>query len=189
MERPGGGADTWPLSLAVHALWQGAPHHSTPRVAAYGMKTIFVPVCGNNRAAAPSKKKEAKLQNCDTNVWDPNPPLHPLDSAPSPSGQSPPAALQYLVKWKDGSDSTWEPVGNLSKDLLRDFEERWWQICRGGDAKAMAKMLETGRVVLSNTLDKERRCGLHFTAAVGSVQCTRLLINAGAEVRGVWIAV
>jgi len=63
--------------------------------------------------------------------------------------------VQYLVVWKDGTPDTWqvphffpkiepcltrcsssagfecrEPAQNLADNLLRDFEERWWSICR-----------------------------------------------------------
>ncbi|CAG9464332.1 unnamed protein product [Pedinophyceae sp. YPF-701] len=99
-----------------------------------------------------------------------------------PDGPSGRPVVQYLVKWQDGSPDTWEPIDNLSKDLLRDFEAKWWNTCKKGDAATMKEMLSTGRAVLANTLDLERRTALHFTAAVGSAECTRLLIDAGAEV-------
>jgi len=46
----------------------------------------------------------------------------------------------------------------------------------------MAQLLTTGRTILANTIDENRRSALHFSAAVGSVDCTNLLIQAGAEV-------
>ena len=43
-------------------------------------------------------------------------------------------------------------------------------------------MLSGGKSVLASTVDSNRRNGLHFSAAIGSVEACRLLIQAGTEV-------
>uniref|UniRef100_A0A061QSE4 Signal recognition particle 43 kDa protein n=1 Tax=Tetraselmis sp. GSL018 TaxID=582737 RepID=A0A061QSE4_9CHLO len=90
--------------------------------------------------------------------------------------------VEYLVKWKDGSPSSWERATNISEDVLRDFENRWWTAAREGDLGTMKEMLQGGKKLLANTLDANRRCALHFTAAIGNADCTRLLLEYGADV-------
>ncbi|KAL3161794.1 Signal recognition particle 43 kDa protein, chloroplastic [Trebouxia sp. C0009 RCD-2024] len=90
--------------------------------------------------------------------------------------------VQYLVNWKDGTADTWEPAQNLADNLLRDFEERWWTICRKGDKEAMQTLLSKSAKLLATTVDENRRSGLHFTAAVGNAECTRMLCEAGADI-------
>ena len=62
--------------------------------------------------------------------------------------------VEYLAQWKDGSPDTWEEGINLSEDLIREYEERWWGASRKGDFKTLAKMLEGGRQVRGC----ERKC-------------------------------
>ncbi|KAL6760393.1 hypothetical protein V8C86DRAFT_2555004 [Haematococcus lacustris] len=96
-----------------------------------------------------------------------------------PEGQQ--AVAEYLIKWKDGSPHTWERAGNLSEDLVRDYEDRWWGAARKGDFQALCAMLEGGRDVLAQALDENRRSALHFAAALGKQDCVRLLLEAGAN--------
>lgn len=30
---------------------------------------------------------------------------------------------EYLVKWSDGSEASWEPIEQIGEDLVKDFEE------------------------------------------------------------------
>ncbi|GIL63260.1 hypothetical protein Vafri_17365 [Volvox africanus] len=90
--------------------------------------------------------------------------------------------VEYLTKWKDGSEATWEVAGNLSEDLLRDYEEKWWNAARKADVDTMIAMLGGGRDLLAHVVDENRRSALHFAAALGSADMTRLLVEAGADV-------
>ena len=91
--------------------------------------------------------------------------------------------VEFHVKWKDGGlGDTWELATNLSEDLIKAYEERWWTACRKGDVPALTEMLAGGREVLSAVVDGDRRSGLHFAAALGNLDMTRLLVEAGADV-------
>jgi len=90
--------------------------------------------------------------------------------------------VQYLVKWKDGSPCTWELGSSISEDVLRDYEQGWWNCAREGDVATMKEMLMGGKKMLANTIDENGRCALHFTAAIGNADCTQLLIDFGADV-------
>lgn len=90
--------------------------------------------------------------------------------------------VEYLVKWKDQSASSWEPKLNLADNLLRDFEERWWKACREAKDEDMAKMLRHSATALAHVTDDNRRSGLHFVAAAGNANCTQMLCEAGADV-------
>lgn len=90
--------------------------------------------------------------------------------------------VEYLVEWQDGSPDTWEPVTNLADNLLRDFEERWWNSVKKGDEAVVSEMLGSGGSVLSRTLNEERRSALHFAAALGKAELVKKLIREGAEV-------
>eukprot|EP00882_Tetradesmus_deserticola_P020056 GHRQ01021611.1.p2 GENE.GHRQ01021611.1~~GHRQ01021611.1.p2 ORF type:complete len:185 (+),score=49.90 GHRQ01021611.1:414-968(+) len=70
-------------------------------------------------------------------------------------GQDP--VVEYRVHWKDGSADTWELASNVSPDLIRDFDERWWQAAKKGDAEAVCSMLRYGRAILSQVVDDNRR--------------------------------
>ena len=52
-------------------------------------------------------------------------------------GENP--AASYLIKWKQGGsgaeggeagDLTWEPGSNLSEDVVREYEDKWWSAAR-----------------------------------------------------------
>ena len=90
--------------------------------------------------------------------------------------------IEYLVKWKDGSDDTWEPASNRADNLLRDYEQRWWGAARNGNEETLNDMLAVGGPVLARTVDESRRSALHFAAALGRAQLVTNLLAAGAEV-------
>ncbi|GLC39901.1 Signal recognition particle 43 kDa protein, chloroplastic [Pleodorina starrii] len=90
--------------------------------------------------------------------------------------------VEYLTKWKDGSEATWEVAANLSEDLVRDFEEKWWTAARKADVDTLIRMVGGARELLPHVVDENRRSALHFSAALGSAECAKLLVEAGAEV-------
>jgi len=49
--------------------------------------------------------------------------------------------VEYRVRWKDGAPDSWETAGNLSPDLVRDFEERWWSAARKADLPTLTELL------------------------------------------------
>lgn len=50
-----------------------------------------------------------------------------------------------------------EPSINLSEDLIRDYETKWWEAARKADVKTMAKMLAGAKDFLSKVVDENRR--------------------------------
>ncbi|EFJ47094.1 hypothetical protein VOLCADRAFT_105313 [Volvox carteri f. nagariensis] len=90
--------------------------------------------------------------------------------------------VEYYTKWKDGSDPTWEVSANLSEDLIREYEDKWWTAVRKADLDTLVRMLGGARELLANVVDENRRSALHFAAALGNADCTRLLVEAGADV-------
>ncbi|CAD7705188.1 unnamed protein product [Ostreobium quekettii] len=89
--------------------------------------------------------------------------------------------VEYLVGWKDGEADTWEPAINLSDDLIRDFDEGWWEACKKADKEAIGKMLRAGGPTLAKVVDEEGRSALHFAAALGSVDIVRMLLAYDAD--------
>lgn len=59
------------------------------------------------------------------------------------------ASVEYLVGWKGEEADSWEPKINLSPDLVRDFEEKWWEACRKHDKDMLEKLLRGGGEVLA----------------------------------------
>jgi signal recognition particle 43 kDa protein len=74
---------------------------------------------------------------------------------------------------------TWEPTANLSEDLVRDFEEAFWQACKIGDMQFLKETLKWGGETLANLLNADGRGPLHLTAALNHQNAVRALIEAG----------
>lgn len=52
---------------------------------------------------------------------------------------------------------TRESAINISPDLVREFDDRWWNAARKGEAGAMAEMLKYSRELLSQVVDDNGR--------------------------------
>jgi hypothetical protein len=76
---------------------------------------------------------------------------------------------------------TWEPQDNLSEDLIRDFEETFWQAVKTKDEEVLGPALTYGKATIANIVDKERRSALHFAAALNQVDLVERLLAAGAR--------
>ena len=76
---------------------------------------------------------------------------------------------------------TWEPKDNLSEDLIRDFEEAFWQAVKQKGTDVLEPALQYGQATAANVVDKERRSPLHFAAALNQVDLVEKLVAAGAQ--------
>lgn len=74
---------------------------------------------------------------------------------------------------------TWEPTDNLSEDLVRDFEEGFWQACKTGNMDVIEPALQYGGDTMANIVDSEQRSPLHFAAALNQKDLTANLLDAG----------
>lgn len=75
---------------------------------------------------------------------------------------------------------TWEPGDNLSEDLLRDFEESFWQACKTADMDTLEPALQYGGDTIANLTDADKRGPLHFAAATNRKGLIDRLFQAGA---------
>jgi signal recognition particle 43 kDa protein len=80
---------------------------------------------------------------------------------------------------QEDSVMTWEPTANLSEDLVRDFEEAFWQACKTGDMSFLTDALRWGGETLANLVNDEGRAPLHFAAALNHRTAVKALIDAG----------
>lgn len=88
---------------------------------------------------------------------------------------------EYLIRWSDGADDTWEPVENVSEDVRREFEGKWWDACREGDEDAIVLMLAEENRDVRKT-DKDQRTGLHYVCGRGKSRAVSTIINYGARI-------
>ncbi|KAG1668488.1 hypothetical protein FOA52_005261 [Chlamydomonas sp. UWO 241] len=98
--------------------------------------------------------------------------------------------MEYLVKWKasmlpldtkEETDMSWEAAINLSEDVIRDYDNKWWAAASKAELEPMAKMLAGGRQALATIVDENGRSALHFAAARGSLDCVKMLVEAGSD--------
>jgi ankyrin repeat protein len=78
---------------------------------------------------------------------------------------------------------TWEPKENLSEDLLRDFEESFWQACKTADMDVLEPALRYGGDTMANVVDSSQRSPLHYAAALNKGPLIERLLSAGATKR------
>jgi signal recognition particle 43 kDa protein len=76
---------------------------------------------------------------------------------------------------------TWEPTANLSEDLVRDFEEAFWQSCKMGDIVFLNEALKWGGETMANLLNSEGRGPLHLTAALNHQNVVKTLLEHGVQ--------
>jgi len=88
---------------------------------------------------------------------------------------------EYLVAWKDEEPDTWEPAINLSDDLIRDFDEQWWDATKNCDKGKISQLLQAGGRCLAQVIDDKGRSALHFAVALGNLEITKLLLAYGAD--------
>lgn len=74
---------------------------------------------------------------------------------------------------------TWEPTENLSEDLVRDFEEGFWQACKASDMEVLGPALQYGGETMANIVDTEQRSPLHFACALNQQHLVTALLDAG----------
>ena len=90
--------------------------------------------------------------------------------------------VQYLVKWQDEYEDTWENADDISEDLLRNYEDKWWRAVKTSAYDVIVTMLIGGRDALVSGVDDDRRSALHYACGTGNVKCVKLLLVNGAEV-------
>ena len=81
---------------------------------------------------------------------------------------------------------TWEPTDNLSEDLIRDFEEGFWQACKAGKMEILEPALQYGGETMANITDSDLRTPLHFAAALDQKDLTAKLLDAGARALSIY---
>jgi signal recognition particle 43 kDa protein len=86
------------------------------------------------------------------------------------------------VRVQDDGCMTWEPKENLSEDLLRDFEESFWQACKTADMDVLEPALRYGSDTMSNIVDASQRSPLHYAAALNKRLLIERLLDAGAPI-------
>ncbi|GMH39684.1 hypothetical protein BSKO_07582 [Bryopsis sp. KO-2023] len=98
-----------------------------------------------------------------------------------PGSETDNADVEYFVEWEGDEADSWEPTINLSPDLIRDFEDKWWDACRKHDMETLEKLMRGGGDVLAQVCDENGRTGLHFASAVGRTDVAELFLAYGAD--------
>lgn len=92
-------------------------------------------------------------------------------------------ATEYLVEWKDGHEPTWIPAEAIAADVVAEYETPWWEAAKKADADALGALLADEVLRRDpNAEDAQGRTAMHFAAGLGSEECLRLLVEAGADV-------
>lgn len=87
--------------------------------------------------------------------------------------------MQDSLNMQEDNDMTWEPTENLSEDLVRDFEEAFWQACRIGDLTFLNEALKWGGETLANLVNSEGRSPLHLASALNHQMAVQRILEAG----------
>jgi len=90
--------------------------------------------------------------------------------------------LEYLLQTFEPEMNIWVRSDQVAEDVKSDYEAKWWQCCRTGNAFEIAEMLKGGGQALACARDANDRSGLHYASGLGSQECVRALLAYGAEV-------
>lgn len=92
--------------------------------------------------------------------------------------------MEYLIEWKDGHTPSWVPSQNIAKDVIAEYEIPWWTAAKKADEAALKSLLSQEGASLRDVdaVDENGRSALMFVAGLGSEECIRLLVEAGATV-------
>ncbi|MCL7051434.1 hypothetical protein MKW94_009087 [Papaver nudicaule] len=102
--------------------------------------------------------------------------------------------MEYLIEWKDGHTPSWLPSSFIAKDVIAEYETPWWNAAKKADDVALRNLIqatadegeeeEEGVEALPryvDAVDEDGRAALLFVAGLGSEECVRLLVSAGAN--------
>ncbi|KAL5984106.1 hypothetical protein ACLOJK_018208 [Asimina triloba] len=91
--------------------------------------------------------------------------------------------MEYLIQWKDGHAPSWVPSSNIAKDVIAEYDGPWWTAAKKGDASALEQILaaDTQSERDVDAVDGDGRTALLFVSGLGSEQCVKLLVEAGAD--------
>ncbi|XP_028777636.1 signal recognition particle 43 kDa protein, chloroplastic-like [Neltuma alba] len=89
--------------------------------------------------------------------------------------------MEYLIEWKDGHEPSWVPSDFIAKDVVAEYETRWWTAARKADEAALKQLIDAddGRDI--DAVDSDGRTALLFVSGLGSEPCVRALAEAGAN--------
>ena len=90
--------------------------------------------------------------------------------------------LEFLLRVKGLEEDVWVPAALVADDVKRDYEAKWWKVCREGNFEVVEQMLKGGGEALAAARDDDGRSALHYACGVGSEECVRAIIARGAEV-------
>jgi hypothetical protein len=134
-----GRADTWCAPRAAAGAPRSiqrarAPLHQASAPSATRPAAASLPPAPLSRAARPMRACSAGASPCA--------PCGPASTPPAPSARAPRRR---------------ELASNISPDLVREFDDRWWNAARKGDEAAMRDMLRYSRDLLPQVVDDNGR--------------------------------
>ncbi|KAH7690176.1 Signal recognition particle 43kDa protein [Dioscorea alata] len=91
-------------------------------------------------------------------------------------------STEYLIEWKDGHEPSWLPSSSIASDVVAEYETPWWTAAKKADAAALSALLSDETTERDpDAEDADGRTALHFAAGIGSEECVRVLVAAGAD--------
>ncbi|KAE8645681.1 hypothetical protein Csa_020568 [Cucumis sativus] len=89
--------------------------------------------------------------------------------------------MEYLIKWKDGHSPSWVPSDFIAKDVVAEYETPWWTAAKKADESALKSLIDSGDERDFDAVDEDGRTALLFVSGLGSVECVRILADAGVN--------